>query len=54
MQNKSLILSTLLEVVRLLEKQDGLAGFFAKKVQAAQINKNPYFYAYGDRKDCKP
>jgi restriction system protein len=43
LQHKVLILSTLQEIVRLLEQQDDLAEFFTKKVQAAQIHKNPYF-----------
>jgi restriction endonuclease Mrr len=43
LQHKVLILSTLQELVHLLEQQDDLAEFFTKKVQAAQIHKNPYF-----------
>jgi hypothetical protein len=43
LQHKVLILSTLQEIVRLLEQQGDLAEFFVKKVQAAQIHKNPYF-----------
>jgi len=43
LQHKVLVLSTLQEIVRLLEQQDDLAEFFTKKVQAAQIHKNPYF-----------
>lgn len=43
LQQKVLVLSTLQEIVRLLEQQDDLAAFFAKKIQAAQIHKNPYF-----------
>lgn len=43
LQHKVLILSTLQEIVRLLEQQDDLAGFLTSKVQAAQIHKNPYF-----------
>ncbi|AJE23505.1 MULTISPECIES: restriction endonuclease [Azotobacter] len=43
LQHKVLILSTLQEIVRLLEQQDDLAEFLTKKVQAAQIHKNPYF-----------
>ncbi|AOI70056.1 restriction endonuclease [Burkholderia ubonensis] len=50
LQHKVLILSTLQEIVRLLERQDDLAEFFAKKVQAAQIHKNPYFCPYSDQK----
>ncbi|MEX3973554.1 restriction endonuclease [Paraburkholderia caribensis] len=43
LQHKVLILSTLQEIVCLLEQQDDLAAFLAKKVHAAQIHKNPYF-----------
>lgn len=43
LQHKVLVLSTLQEIVRLLEQQDDLTAFFTKKVQAAQIHKNPYF-----------
>ncbi|HEJ3570220.1 TPA: restriction endonuclease [Pseudomonas aeruginosa] len=43
LQHKVLVLSTLQEIVRLLEQQDDLSEFFTKKVQAAQIHKNPYF-----------
>lgn len=43
LQHKVLVLSTLQEIVRLLDQQDDLAEFFTKKVQAAQIHKNPYF-----------
>lgn len=46
LQHKVLILSTLQEIVRLLEQQDDLAEFWAKKVHAAQIHKNPYFRPY--------
>ena len=51
LQHKILILSTLQEIVCLLEKQDDLTEFFAKKVQAAQIHKNPYFRPHGDQKE---
>ncbi|MCA8488083.1 restriction endonuclease [Burkholderia multivorans] len=47
LQHKVLILSTLQEVVRLLEQPDDLEEFLTKKVQAAQIHKNPYFQPYG-------
>jgi restriction endonuclease Mrr len=47
LQHKVLILSTLQEIVRLLEQQDDLEEFMTKKVQAAQIHKNPYFQPYG-------
>ncbi|MCP5810203.1 restriction endonuclease, partial [Klebsiella pneumoniae] len=43
LQHKVVVLSTLHEIVRLLEQQDDLSEFFTKKVQAAQIHKNPYF-----------
>jgi restriction system protein len=43
LQHKVLVLSTLQEIVRLLEQQDDLSEFFRTKVQAAQIHKNPYF-----------
>ena len=46
--HKVLVLTTLQEIVRLLERQDDLAGFFIKKVQAAQIHKNPYFCPFED------
>ncbi|MEB2540099.1 restriction endonuclease [Burkholderia cenocepacia] len=46
LQHKVLILSTLQEIVRLLEQQDDLEEFLTKKVQAAQIHKNPYFRPY--------
>lgn len=46
LQHKVLILSALEEIVQLLEQQDDLAEFFSKKVQAAQIHKNPYFRPY--------
>jgi len=43
LQQKILVLSTLEEIVGLLERQGDLADFFRKKIQAAQIDKNPYF-----------
>lgn len=46
--HKVLVLATLQEIVRLLERQDDLAGFFIKKIQAAQIHKNPYFCPFED------
>ena len=49
LQHKVLVLSTLQEIVRLLEQQDDLAEFFSKKVQAAQIHKNPYFRPHDDQ-----
>jgi hypothetical protein len=47
LQHKVLVLSTLQEIVHLLEQQDDLVTFFTKKVQAAQIYKNPYFCPHG-------
>ncbi|WP_319001433.1 restriction endonuclease [Burkholderia sp. AU39826] len=47
LQHKVLVLSTLQEIVRLLERQDDLEEFLSKKVQVAQIHKNPYFQPYG-------
>ncbi|WP_454693194.1 restriction endonuclease [Achromobacter aegrifaciens] len=46
LQHKVLVLSTLQEIVRLLEQQADLSEFFTKKVQAAQIHKNPYFFPH--------
>lgn len=43
LQHKIIALTTLQEIVRLIEQQGELADFFMKKVQAAQIHKNPYF-----------
>ena len=43
LQQKVIVLVTLQEIVRLLEQQGDLADFLLKKVQAAQIHKNPYF-----------
>ncbi len=43
LQHKVLVLATLHEIVRLLEQHDDLTDFLTKKVQAAQIHKNPYF-----------
>lgn len=43
LSHKVLVLSTLEEIIRLLEQQGDLADYFWKKVQAAQIHKNPYF-----------
>lgn len=41
LQHKVLVLTTLHEIVQLLERQGELADFFSSKVQAAQIHKNP-------------
>lgn len=49
LQHKVLILSTLQEIVRLLEQQDDLVEFLTKKLQAAQIYKNPYFRPHDDQ-----
>ena len=43
LQQKILILATLEEIVQLLECQEELGDFLSKKVNAAQIHKNPYF-----------
>ena len=43
LQQKILVLVTLDELVRLLERQDELDNFLLKKVKAAQIHKDPYF-----------
>lgn len=43
LQHKLIALSHLQEIVQLLERQEDLAEFIWKKVQAAQIHKNPYF-----------
>lgn len=48
LQHKVLVLSTLEEIVCLLEQDGNLVNFFLRKVQAAQIDKNPYF---GQRND---
>ncbi|CAI2454954.1 restriction endonuclease [Serratia ficaria] len=50
LQHKVLVLSTLQEIVRLFEQQDDLSVFFTKKVQAAQIHKNPYFCPYDSQR----
>ena len=47
LQHKVVFLATLQEIVRLLEQQGDLADFLVKKVEAAQIHKNPYFAAVG-------
>jgi hypothetical protein len=49
LQHKVLVLSTLQEVVHLLEQQGDLAEFFTKKVQAAQIHKNPFFCSHNSQ-----
>jgi hypothetical protein len=50
LQHKVLILSTLQEIVHLLDEQADLAEFLTQKVQAAQIHKNPYFRPHVDQK----
>ena len=40
---KTLTLVTLPEIIRVLETQADLAEFLTKKIQAAQIHKNPFF-----------
>jgi restriction system protein len=43
LQHKVVILADLQEIVRLLEQQGDLDLLFVKKLNAAQIHKNPYF-----------
>ena len=43
LQQKILVMATLEEIVRLLERQDELDDFLLKKVRVAQIHKDPYF-----------
>jgi len=43
LQHKLVTLANLQELVRMLEQQGDLADFFTRKIQAAQIHKNPYF-----------
>ena len=43
LQQKVLVLVTLPEIIRVLEQQADLAEFLTKKIQAAQIHKNPFF-----------
>lgn len=43
LQHKLIALSHLQEIVQLLDRQEDLAEFIWKKVQAAQIHRNPYF-----------
>ncbi|MFZ6773709.1 restriction endonuclease [Undibacterium sp. SXout7W] len=50
LQQKILVLSTLQEIVHLLDQQDDLAEFFTKKIQAAQIHKNPFFCPHNDQR----
>ena len=47
LQHKILALVTLEEIVRLLERQDDLSDLLVKKVQAAQLHKNPFFKLLG-------
>ena len=46
LQHKVVVLATLDEIVRVLELQDELSGFLRKKVNAALIDRNPYFRPY--------
>lgn len=43
LQHKVVVLANLQELVRLLESEADLAELLTKKVQAAQIHRNPYF-----------
>jgi restriction system protein len=43
LQHNIIVLATLQEIVRVLEQQDELVDFLLKKIQAAQIHKNPCF-----------
>jgi hypothetical protein len=43
LQQKVLALTTLHELVRVLENQGDLEGFLSKKIQAAQIHKDPFY-----------
>jgi restriction system protein len=43
LQHKLIALGHVQEIVHLLERQEDLTEFFWKKVQAAQIHRNPYF-----------
>ena len=47
LQHKIIALATLQEIVRLVEDQADLAEFLLRKIQAAQIHKNPYFQLFG-------
>lgn len=49
LQHKICVLTTLQEIVRLLDQHDDLLDFFTKKVQAAQIDKNPYFRPHDEQ-----
>lgn len=42
LSQKTIVLITLHEIVRLLERQDDLIQFLNKKIQAATVDKNPY------------
>ena len=46
LQHKIVVMATLGEIVRLLECQDELDDFLLKKVDAAQIHKDPYFQPF--------
>ena len=46
LQHKILAMATLEEIVRVLEQQQDFGEFFIRKVQAAQIQKNPYFQPF--------
>ena len=46
LKEKVLVLTTLEEIVRLLDAQDELADFLTKKVNSALMDRNPYFQPY--------
>ena len=46
LQHKVVVLATLDEVVRVLELQDDIGDFLKKKVDAAMIDRNPYYRPY--------
>jgi hypothetical protein len=53
LQHKIVVLVNLQEIVRLVEQQIDLEDFLAKKTQAAQIHKNPYFRPFDTFGDSK-
>lgn len=49
LSHKLVALANLQEIVHLLERQGDLGEFFLKKIQAAQIHKNPYFKPFDEQ-----
>ncbi len=45
LQHKVIVLATLQEIVRLLEREGDLADFFVKKISSSANSQNPYFNA---------